>query len=299
MPRDWEQTFSGWVGAEGTVEESKAQTTLTRVKDALRTSAALREHSYEVYPKGSYPNRTNVVRDSDIDIAVELTGLRTHEFSHQAQGLGLSDFGLTPYSGGYSVGQFKNDVEAALRTAFGTQLVTRGNKAVRIDATTSTLPADVVPCQRLIAHQSLTGTPRQGVKIWPDRGIAIANYPKQHLQEGLSKNQQTTKRYKRSVRILKRLENEMVAQRVVEIVPSYLIESLVWNCQNSTFSGVAWKTTIRSIIIESYNATKSDDAAKALVEANNIKYLFHANQKWTRLQANEFLQKAWAYVGYT
>jgi len=30
--------------------------------------------SLDVYAKGSYPNFTNVVRDSDVDIAAELTG---------------------------------------------------------------------------------------------------------------------------------------------------------------------------------------------------------------------------------
>jgi hypothetical protein len=296
--RDWNQTFSGWTGAEGTVEEGKAQRTITLVREALGARARLREEGFSVYPKGSYPNRTNVVRDSDIDIAAELTGLRNHEFIHGAEGLGLRDLGMTPYGGDYSVVKFKDDVEAALRAAFGTALVTRGNKAIRIKETSSTLPVDVVCCQTVIVHTSKTAS-HQGIKIWPDHGASIINYPKQHLEQGLVKNERTTKRYKRSVRILKRLENEMVSKGVIEVVPSFLIESLVWNCENLTFASASdWGSIIKAVIVESYNDTKTDEAAKGLLEANSIKFLFHASQGWTRQQANDFLLAAWRYVGY-
>jgi hypothetical protein len=299
MARDWEQSFSGWTGAEGTVEEAKAQRTLTMVRDALSKSAALAGEDVTVYPKGSYPNRTNVVRDSDIDVAVELTSIRNHEFKHSAEGLTIQDFGLTPYRGSYDTSKFKDHVQAALEAAFGARLVARGNKAIRIEATSSTLPVDVVPCQHVIVHHSKT-TSNQGIKIYPDRGQPIINYPKQHLDNGLKKNERTSKRYKRSVRILKRLENEMVAQNRIKVVPSFLIESLVWNCANSTFASSGnWKSIIRSIIVEAYNDTNTDEAAKNLLEANNIKYLFHASQKWTREQANQFLHDAYNYVGYS
>jgi hypothetical protein len=82
MPRDWEQTFSGWTGAEGTVEEEKAQRTLTVVRHEHTND--LTGQTVSVYPKESYPNRTKVVRDSDMDIAVELSRIRTHNFTHAA-----------------------------------------------------------------------------------------------------------------------------------------------------------------------------------------------------------------------
>jgi hypothetical protein len=298
LARDWDQTFSGWTGAEGTVEEDNAQRTLSRVRDAIGKSMALVEVDVLVYPKGSYPNRTNVVRDSDIDVAVELTSIRNHEFRHSAKDLTIRDLGLTPYSGPYNTGKFKDHVEAALRTEFGSKLVTRGNKALRVEATSNTLPADVVPCQRVLVHHSRT-TSNRGIKINPDRGTPVINYPKQHLDEGLKKNDRTNKRYKRSVRNLKRLENEMVSKGVIQIVPSFLIESLVWNCRNATFDGSAWTGIIRAIIVEAYSDTKTEEDAKDLLEANNIKFLFHPAQKWTREQANQFLRDAWNYVGYS
>jgi hypothetical protein len=81
MPRDWEETSSGWTGTEGTVEEEKAQRTLGPVRDAITASRDLANVNVAAYPKGSYPNRTNVVRDSDMDVAVELTSILQHESS--------------------------------------------------------------------------------------------------------------------------------------------------------------------------------------------------------------------------
>lgn len=300
MTRDWEQVFSTWTGAEGTVEEEKAQRTLRRVRDALAASTAIAAIDVSVYPKGSYPNRTNVVRDSDMDVSAELTSIWNHEFTHDAQGLTIDQIGLTRYTGGYDQLSFKDHVEAALVAEFGRQLVERGNKAIRINATANTIPADVVPCQTVIEHTSRTYE-RQGIKIRPDRGLPIINWPKQHLNQGLTKNNATTKRYKRTVRILKRLENEMVSNRVIDVVPSFLIESMVWNVVTPTFmTPTTWKGIVRAVIAEAYNDTKDDAPAKGrLLEANRIKYLFHPAQKWTRQQGNDFLLAAWRYVGFS
>jgi hypothetical protein len=300
MPRDWEQTFSTWTGAEGTVEEEKAQRTLGRVRDAIAASADLASINVSVYPKGSYPNRTNVVRDSDMDVAVELTSIWNHEFTHDAEDLTIDDIGLTRYTGPYNQLSFKDHVEAALVAEFGRQLVERGNKAIRVKATANTIPADVVPCQTVVEHTSRTYE-RQGIRIRTDRGLPIINWPKQHLDEGLVKNNATTRRYKRTVRILKRLENEMVSNHVIEVVPSFLIESMIWNVVTPTFMAPSsWTGIVRAVIIEAYNDTKDDAPVKGrLLEANGIKYLFHPLQKWTRQQGNEFLIAAWGYVGFS
>src|SRR4051794_31675895 len=119
MPRDWEETFAGWTGAEGTVEEEKAQRTLSRIRDALDASTDLAAVDVDVYPKGSYPNRTNVVRDSDIDIAVELTSIWHHDFVQEASNLTMQDLRLTPYAGPYRTQSFKDHFEAALVATFG------------------------------------------------------------------------------------------------------------------------------------------------------------------------------------
>jgi hypothetical protein len=76
----------------------------------------------------------------------------------------------------------------------------------------------------------------EGVRIWPDNGGKLANYPQQHLDQGVDKNDRCSRRYKRVVRIVKRLENEMVEHSVIGIVPSFFMESLVWNCPTTCSS---------------------------------------------------------------
>src|SRR5436190_606082 len=93
----------------------------------------------------------------------------------------------------------------------------------------------------------------------------------------------TSRRYKRVVRILKRLENEMVDQGVIDVVPSFLIESAVWNVPNSSFDYSTWTARVRAALAHIFNGTLSSDCVSSddWLEANNIKYLFHASQSWT------------------
>jgi len=298
LPRDWESTFSGWTGAAGSVEDDKAQRVLQRVRNAIANSRELQAVDVSVYPKGSYPNRTNVVQDSDMDVAVELTSIIHHEFWNEAEGLTIQDLGLRPYTGTYRVSQFKDHVEAALVAEFDRSLVERGNKALRVKATSSTLAADVVACQTVEVHFSRYSS-ATGIKIWPDRGLPIINFPNQHLQQGLRKNQLTYRRYKRTVRILKRLENQMVRERVIEVVPSFLIESLVWNVPEQVFTvRSSWTDIVRGVLVLNYEATKDDESAKSQLEANAIKFLFHLTRAWTRPQAHNWTLAAWRYLGF-
>ncbi|MEO6471977.1 MAG: hypothetical protein ABIR57_08680 [Aeromicrobium sp.] len=247
-----------------------------------------------MYPKGSYPNHTNVVRDSDVDVAVELTSIEQHEFIHSAKGLTITDFGLTRYTGDYSVPKFKDDVEAALRRQFGSAAVERGNKAIHVKESRMGIKADVVVCQTLKSHSSRYADARTGILIEPDHGQDIHNFPKHHLDEGVAKNTATSRRYKRLVRIVKRLENEMVAAGVVAEVPSFLMESMVWNVPNPTFTdNSTWTLRLRAALGHIYHADRSE-----WLEANKIKFLFHPSQGWTETSAMTFIEKAWNYMEF-
>lgn len=87
---------------------------------------------------------------------------------------------------------------------------------------------------------------RAGVALIPDRGDRIENFPERlvnhwpdiplHYENGVRKNDRTTRRFKGVVRIVKKLRN-------------------------------------------------------------NIKYLFHSSQKWTRAEAHAFVRRARDFVG--
>lgn len=74
-------------------------------------------------------------------------------------------------------------------------------------------------------------TDQSGVQMLTDKGRSIINWPEQHYRNGVDKNSATGRRYKRAVRILKMLRNEMAKQgvRAAQPIPSFLAECLVWN----------------------------------------------------------------------
>jgi hypothetical protein len=301
VARDWEAAFSNWKGKASDSEQDRYERTCRAIGDALRASERLGKYEFTVYAKGSYPNFTNVVRDSDVDIAVELTTYRTNRFIHAAEGLTIQDLGLTPYTGDATLAGFKDDVEHALIAYFGAAAVDRGSKAIRVAENTGRLPADVVPCVTERTWTSRTGH-NDGIRLLNDRNPTerIVNYPKQHLEQGTRKNDATSRRYKRVVRILKRLENEMVEKGIIEVVPSFLIESSVWNVPNSGFDASSWKGRVRAALAHIYNETRTPDCVTSddWLEANAIKYLFYTGQNWNYTDAHEFASKAWDYIGF-
>ncbi|MCA1706334.1 MAG: nucleotidyltransferase [Actinobacteria bacterium] len=300
MARDWEETFSTWYGPASNAEQTRYENTRKAINEALRMDSRLDDYTFDVYAKGSYPAYTNVVADSDVDIAVELTSFNSNEFVLDAEGLTLADVGVEPYTGDASLGGFKNDVEAVLVEAFGAAAVNRGNKAIHIREDRSSLKADVVPC---VTHRTwLSATSqRTGTRLQNDARPAdiIVNYPKQHLEEGTKKNDAVSLRYKRVVRILKRLENEMAAKDVIEAVPSFLIESAVYNAPDDYFGGGTWTARVRAALAYIYDGTNTDAcvASNDWLEVSRCKFLFASGQSWTRETANDFTLKAWGYLG--
>lgn len=300
VARGWEDKFSNWIGRASDSEQERYERTCRVIGEALRASERLENYDFTVYAKGSYPNFTNVVRDSDVDIAVELTTFFGNQFIHKAKDLTLDDVGVMPYTGDATLAGFKDDVESALVAYFGAESVDRGNKAIRVAENSGRLPADVVPC---VTERTWTsqGNYNQGIRLQSDRepNERIINYPQQHLSEGTAKNERTNRRYKRVVRILKRLENEMVDEGIVEVIPSFLIESSVWNVPNDLFDADSWAGRVRNALAHIFNGTLSNDcvASDDWLEANGVKYLFHSTQSWSFVTAHEFTAKAWDYLG--
>ena len=299
--RDWESTFADWTGRASDAEQARYDWTRNAINDALSAFPNLVDHAFKVYPKGSYPNFTNVVRDSDVDVAAELTELYLNDYVGDAEGLGLEDVGGSPYQGSYSLRAFKDDVQEALVAKFGASAVVRGDKAIHVHGGSQGLAADVVPC---VTHRTWWGPSsfQEGIALRSDKAplADIHNYPKQHLARGGEKNDRTNRRYKRVVRILKRLENQMVKDSVLAPVPSFLIESAVWNVPDLDFLNPStWTGRVQNTLAHIYNGTRGDDCVRSddWLEANNIKYLFHPAQGWTHQQANQFAALAWDYVG--
>lgn len=299
MPTIPESTLASWTGSASDAEDERHDNARRAITEAIRDSSAFDGANLSIYAKGSYPNHTNVVRDSDVDVAVEMTSIIYLDFEHAATGMSKEEFGITPYSGGYDPDDLENDIEAALSAKFGPSAVTRGNKALHVRQSSTRLAADVVPCYAKRIYYSRYGSYHQGIVIRPDRGRWIDNFPKQHLDKGREKNTNTLRRYKSVVRILKRLENKMVDENVISVVPSFLIESLVWNTPNEIFVfRDTWTERVKGVLVHVWEALEPVDSESHWLEANDVQLLFGGHQTWSRHQARRFAHDAWNYLAY-
>jgi hypothetical protein len=303
MKQDWEATLREWVKRPSDYEDSKRNKTEEEIRAALGASSLLKPIGYKVYAKGSYANNTNVRLDYDVDIAVECTEFYYHDQTGAAADVKKAavDAKFAAYKGGYTRGQFKDDVETALVDYYGRSAITRGNIAMRIREKKTTLPADVVPCfeYHFIYDIDFWGNLKynQGTRIYPDKGAHIHNWPKQQYANGVAKNDSTARRFKRMVRALKRLENELVKKGLLPAeLPSFLMECLVYNVPNDKFNHKTYVADMREVLAYIFNQTQKYELCSEWLEVSERKYLFRPSQTWTWQQAHSLADKAWDYM---
>lgn len=293
--RDWESLFASWIKPSSETEVSRSKNAERMVGDALKEYAPLKYRNYRVFATGSYANNTNVRLNSDVDIMVCCTDT---SFYNLPEGYTISSIGISPAT--YHFEEFKNDVQAALSNKFGYTEVKRGNKVLVISENSYRVGTDVCPCfeynQSELVYGRLNPWPT-GVQFITDDGWAIQNWPQQHLDNGIEKNNQTNYRYKYLVRILKRLRNEMVdhGYKEAEAVPPLLIECMAWNVPNNWYFQNSYKETVRLVLAYLITEIPKGDPERWR-EVNGIKFLFHWRQKWTQQQALDFLLAAWNYA---
>lgn len=292
-----ESVFREWSKPPTTTEEQRCTNAESVVRNAIRSYPAFASRNIEVFPQGSYRNGTNVRANSDVDICVRCMDVC---FSDVPAGYSKTDVGLVDAS--YTYAAFEDDVERALRAYLGAAAVSRGNKAFDLHANTYRVDADVVPTfeHRRYSIHGGSYTYLSGAELIPDGGSRIINWPHQNYANGTSKNTLTGTRFKKLVRVLKRLRDEMVVEGNVfaKPIPSYLIECLVWNAPNSAFVGDSYAENLRSILLHLYASTQTDPACSEWCEVNELKYLFRGNQPWTRADVNTFVVAAWNRVGF-
>ncbi|MCB2182405.1 MAG: nucleotidyltransferase [Desulfobulbaceae bacterium] len=300
MGRDWESIFTTWAQGPSATEQERAENAERQIRQAIQDSDKLKNRNIKVFTQGSYRNRVNVRRDSDVDVGVLCFDTYFPEYPDdnvkaQAQ---LAE-GFIPAT--YEYATFKNELEEALVARFGRVAVTRGSKAFDIKANTYRVESDVAA---FFEHRRYT-TPshyHSGVEMIPDNFFPprIKNWPEQHYQNGVAKNDQTLRRFKRATRIIKSLSNEMATNGVksAKDTPSFLVECLVFNASNPNFNYSSYKPMVREVLAELFNNTLTDETCSEWGEVSELKYLFRASQPWTRQGAHQFLSDAWDYIGY-
>jgi len=296
MTHTWEDTFRSWAKPPGKTEQDRCENAERAIRNAIRASDKLNRRDIKVFAQGSYKNNTNVRKDSDVDIAIVCYDVFFHFYP---EGTTHETFGNI--DGDYYYHTFKNEVEEALVSYFGRSSVERGNKAFDIKENTYRVEADVAP---FFEHRRYDpdGSYLSGVELRPDNStpFKVINWPEQHYENGVSKNNITDRRYKSLVRIIKSLCNEMSDRGVAEAKPilGFLIECLVWNVPNDHFVYNTYTSDVQSCLAFLFNNSRSDEKCSEWGEVGDLKYIFRGSQKWTRQQAHSFISAAWDFIGF-
>ncbi|MDZ7733895.1 MAG: nucleotidyltransferase [Acidimicrobiia bacterium] len=302
---DWESTIQVWVKPPSDAEETRRDRTEAEIRQALDDYKPIPNAVMRVFAQGSYKNKTNVRLKSDVDIAVELQEeettptttprIATSTRIGTAKNRTKAELGLTD-KGSFDPKGFKDHVEEAMVAAFGQKQVERRNKAIRIHPGSTTLPADVVPCVPHRLYDSQLDVHR-GIRIFPDSGIAIENYPQQHYDNGVSKNMDTSRRYKRMVRAFKRMAHHLSDDPDEPVIPGFTIECLLFNVPNSMYSSDSYLDRFKAIGKHVWYQTFDRERCEQWLEVSELKYIFRGSPDDKRKAASDFMWNAWKEVG--
>lgn len=261
-----------WTKPASDSEENRIENTISMVRLAIsqydwKMNGFLRAPVVDL--KGSYKSNTNVRRDSDVDIYALF-----EDYSYTVD----SFQGISAYhqgGGPISCSVIRSHLGRALKNKFGASVDDSGSKAFKIHSGSYRVDADVTP---FVTAKHENHSYENGMCFLDTKGLFFVNYPAQDQNNGVRKNDNTGRAYKRIVRILKYIRNDIGLD-----APSFLIESLIYNAPNYLFNDTILVPTtyaqkIRSIAQHLYLIIK--DQSHTLYEVNQIKKLFSDKQKW-------------------
>lgn len=280
-------------------EETKLERALDAVKRALGNSDIVLSSKYEIFGQGSYANNTNVRNNSDVDINVCYTAAFYYDLPI---GKTIKDYDFSG-SSPYSFQLFKNDIERMLGLYFGQKNVVRKNKCIHIYENTYHSEIDVVPTWEHRQYGNSKNDYKKGVVLWSDSGDKICNYPKQHKENGVSKNINTSKRYKSLVRIMKNLNIKMNDSNYYlnKNITSFLLECLMFNYPSFKLNDATydWNIILRNVIYYFWDKSKEESLEwQKWIENSELLWLMY-NHKWGRKDVNEFMLKLWNFLCYS
>tara|TARA_Y100000780_G_scaffold219085_1_gene224719 strand:+ start:48105 stop:49043 length:939 start_codon:yes stop_codon:yes gene_type:complete len=279
-----------WAKPPSTTEQDKISRTERMVRDAIKSSDALKNRDITIFIKGSYANRINIPSDSDVDVGVRLNSLYYNSYS---EGLSDDDFGLVDAT--YTLSDFKLDLASAMVSYFDRQNVTVGSKAIKVHSNTCRVDGDVVALATHKRYSSRTSF-CEGVALASKSGM-IYNWPQQNYDNHVKKNSNTGQRHKPFIKILKNLKKEMANKGMLKTsAPSFLIECLSWNVPDHIFKEEKYKEMTLNCLEYLSLALLMEDTCKEWGEVNELKYLFGRHQSWTRLDAYNFVREVKSYL---
>lgn len=215
------------------------------IKAAILAGGRFGDHTVEVYLQGSYRNHVNTRQESDVDIIAELTSVAAYDTSSLypwEQALFWSTFQYSEYD--YQ--HFRADVHASLTSRFRESVVPHA-KALEVRGNWLRLKVDVLPAIRyrqVYAFDGVNMSSNDGIAFWTADGQRLVNWPHQHFDSGVAKNERCGGNYKPSVRMFKNARRAAIDRGLVtsDLAPSYFLQGLLWNVPDDLFGADHSKT---------------------------------------------------------
>ena len=257
--------------------QTASATTYSSIKNALEAHDWPPGMTYTVYLQGSYPNRTNIRGDSDVDVVVESNEIFFHDVPPEL----LSRMNFN--DGNYSWREFRTEVKSALTNYYGSAGVrdSSNGKCIKVAGNGNRLNADVVPCSTF-RHYVGSRFSAVGITFWTNTGIQIVNYPKLHLENGSRKNYECSERFKPIVRVFKNARN-----KIENDFPSYFLECVLYNVPKHCFSE-SLGSSFLEILLFLYKADRDGSLATFQCQ-NEQQYIFGSEPHQTNLRDGQIL----------
>ena len=259
------------IGAQVTSKETYAT-----VKLALESAdAGYADKNYNVFLQGSYGNDTNIYKESDVDVVIRLDSIFTYDIKNLPPDQKIAFQAAHP-AATYTHTHFRDHVLEVLYNRFGDAVVP-GTKAVKINPLHNRRKTDVLIATQHKKFSSWYGPGNDvqvtGISFHKADGTRVSNYPKQHRENLITKNQATSEWFKHIVRICKNARQKLIDQGVIAagVAPSYYVEGLLYNAPNNLF-GTSYDASMVNVI-------------NWLLEADRSKFLC-ANQQYPLLDGN-------------
>jgi len=293
-----------WERPASDTEEQQIERAAEMVRVVLSNNRWLNDEGVTIAPQGSYHNNTNVRREADMDLRAVHPDIRLE----YAPGVVIDS--ARTMLGIYDTGRTYHDIAQEMRREITRELIQRfgasnvdasGNKAIRLKKLPgSRADVDIVQTFRyyLVVWDFYSSQyhVEEGVAILGQDGSWTHNFPEQHHANGIAKRGRTKHRFKRNVRILKRLRDELVNadQLAPKQAPSFLIECLTYAVEDEYFLVETDDRYARALRILSRMDECLHDANWIMnaTEINAIKYLFRPTQPWTVDDAKAFVLAA-------
>lgn len=258
---------------QGAVTTAKA--TADSIRNALASYRELSDNfDFEVYLQGSYKNDTNIRGDSDVDVVAQLNSTFYSNLSEEQKrqlGLSKATYGWT---------EFKSEVLKDLIDYYGQNLISEGNKAIKIKADSGRLPADVIVCSQYRKYLTVNDNDYiDGMCFWSN-GRQIINFPKVHYDNGVKKHQDSIRLYKPSVRMFKNMRASISSNGT----PSYFLECMFYNVPNNNFG-----KSFQDIFCNSVNWLNGADLGQFTCQNGQIKLFGPSQEQWDITQAKNFI----------